>query len=747
MRQTDTSVRKSRIKTYIFIYCVIMLLMAVISFYTAVYVISDKVKKQNEHLIQSYSDKTTALIYNHIEGMDNFLEYMKFCISNDVDYRQIQAVRSMYESLDLMDMWVMEGDEVYSYQQQGELTGGDQDLLREITAGSRDVMTKYTGGNFCTYAVRRAQNEKGEVLATIVLVDRLNILDEYISRDLQISDRLEQYLLDDAGYVYYSSVNLAEGHTEILDLLEDDHGSETLVSHMREVLEKALKNTFIYYSTDQEKLAYAEKIYDKDLYLLTIAPTSALLNQETNRGFVTLQVVLIGQIIFAGLSIAYFLLIRTQHFKEVRYVIYHDSITDDMNYLSFKQRAAEQIRTAKSALVLLDIKKFKIYNDIFGFVEGDELLKSIHHILKKHCKEQELLCRAYADHFCMLWLFEEKEEVQERLKMLLDDLEALYRQNQRFKMEFSVGISYGEGVDKRYPSMDVIDVLYSEAMIACQHRKKDSGNTCCEYDADLRRIYLQHKLLQDRLIKALEEKSFEVWYQPKYDLESASYSSCEALARPGAEISDISTETFIKFFEDNEWIDKFDFMVFEKVCQDIRRWLDGGRQVLPVSLNLSRENTYDFSFIDRCLKLMEKYQISHDLIQFEITETWQILENRHLTDLCRYLHEQGFAILLDDFGVGYSSISTLVDIPFDILKLDSTLIWKIGSPEGETILRSLILLAESLNKKVIAEGVETAEQEQFLREQGVRVMQGYRYQKAMAPDAYGELLRADGEML
>ena len=516
------------------------------------------------------------------------------------------------------------------------------------------------------------------------------------------------------------------------------------MDHVRGVLEGGQDQKFIYYTTDQENLAYAEKIYDQGLYLLTIVPTSSLTDQAKNHIFIVLQVALTGLTVFAALSVVYFLLVNKEHFREVRYVTYHDPITDDINYLSFKEKAIEKIRSGRQMFVLLNIKKFKIYNDIFGFEEGDRLLKNIHRILKDHCREQELICRVYSDHFCMLWEDRGKEENGKRLEALMDDLKLLEKQNRKFKPEFSVGISYSGSLNQQNSALDVIDVLYSETAIACQHRRNESGSTLCEYDSSLRYNYLEQKLLQDRLLKALEEENFEVWYQPKYDLECGAYVSCEALARPGKEIADISTGVFIGFFEERGWIGRFDLLMFEKVCRDIRRWKEAGRQVLPVSINLSRENTYDLRFAEACLKLLKKYGIPRDLIQFEITETRQILENHYLSTLCEYLHQQGFVILLDDFGVGYSSISTLTDIPFDILKLDIGLIRKIGSGEGEKILRSLVILAKSLEKQLIAEGVETEEQEVFLKEQGVYVMQGYRYQPALDRETYEKLLENEG---
>lgn len=741
MRQTDDITKKSRMRKYLFAYCFIMIIIAVASFYTAVCVLSEKMKTQNEHLIESYSDKTAVLIRDRIEDMGNFLGYMDFCISNDVDYRTIQAVRTMYEDLELADLWVIGTDgEVYSYRHQA-VTDADGALLERIMSGDETVFTEFVQGKFYTYAVRKIQKADGEEGQTVVLVDRTDILQKYISDDLEISGEIEQCVIDDFGRVYYSSMNLKEKHSDILSLLKSDQESQTLVDRVREVLEADQDQKLIYYTTDQEKLAYAERIDDRDLYLLTIVPTSALTDQARNHIFIVLQIALTGLTVFAALSAVYFLLVNKEHFREVRHITYHDPITDDMNYLRFKEKAAAQIPSGKRMFLLLNIKKFKIYNDIFGFEEGDRLLKNIHQILKQHCGRQELLCRAHSDHFCMLWEDRGKEENRKRLDALMDDLENLGNQNRKFKTEFSLGVSFTGNFNEQNPSTDVIDALYSEAAIACQHRGSESGSTLCEYHSSLRYDYLEQKLLQDRLLKALEEENFEVWYQPKYDLEQGAYVSCEALARPGKEISDLSTGTFIGFFEEGGWIGRFDLMIFEKVCQDIRRWKDGGRQVLPVSLNLSRENTYDLRFVDTCLGLLEKYGISHNLIQFEITETRQMLENHHLGTLCGYLHRQGFVILLDDFGVGYSSISTLVDIPFDILKLDISLVRKIGTEEGEKILKSLILLAGSLDKKLIAEGVETAEQENFLKGQGVYVMQGYRYRKAMGPVAYQELLK------
>jgi EAL domain-containing protein (putative c-di-GMP-specific phosphodiesterase class I) len=217
--------------------------------------------------------------------------------------------------------------------------------------------------------------------------------------------------------------------------------------------------------------------------------------------------------------------------------------------------------------------------------------------------------------------------------------------------------------------------------------------------------------------KALRERQFEVYLQPKCNIETGRIIGSEALVRWNhPQYGMVSPGVFIPLFEKSGFIIKLDAYVWEEVCSFIRQWRDAGHTPIPASVNVSRRDLYTPNLCDRLERLVSKYDIPPHLLELEITESAYVEDTDQMIDVIDRLREKGFVILMDDFGSGYSSLNILKDINVDILKIDLRFLEDLNSSgkKGQNILESIVHLSKWLHMQVIAEGVETQEQVDFL---------------------------------
>lgn len=241
---------------------------------------------------------------------------------------------------------------------------------------------------------------------------------------------------------------------------------------------------------------------------------------------------------------------------------------------------------------------------------------------------------------------------------------------------------------------------------------------------------------------ALENNEFVPYYQPKYDVKTNKPVGAEALARwihPTKGF--ISPGVFIPIFEKNGFISKLDFYIWECVCKQLKEWKDKGVPLFPVSVNVSRVNLYNPNLSKIIIELTKKYDVDPKYFNIEITESVYTDDNVMIDDITSQLRNNGFTILMDDFGSGYSSLNVLKDVQVDMLKMDMMFMFKAKyDGRAETIISSVIRMAKWLNIPVIAEGVDRAEQVEFLKSVGCDYIQGFYYSKPLPAADYEKLI-------
>ena len=242
---------------------------------------------------------------------------------------------------------------------------------------------------------------------------------------------------------------------------------------------------------------------------------------------------------------------------------------------------------------------------------------------------------------------------------------------------------------------------------------------------------------------AIENDEFVVYLQPKFDIDTEKVKGAEALVRWNYKNTGILTPyRFVPFFEKDGSIGKIDDIVLRKVCEAFSRWKKEGRQLYPISVNLSRNQLYDSDIITHLTEIVDSYDVDHELIDFELTESATYDNMEQMIRVLGTLRERGFKISMDDFGTGYSSLSLLTQMPLDTLKIDKSFVDKVGSDndsEKDTaVIRHIISLAKELDFVCLAEGAESKTQVDKLRMLGCEVIQGYYYSKPIPMSEYEE---------
>lgn len=419
----------------------------------------------------------------------------------------------------------------------------------------------------------------------------------------------------------------------------------------------------------------------------------------------------------------------------VDYLATYDELTGIYNKQAFYAKTKEMLLDNPDKnfdLLRINIERFKVLNDLFGESTGDKLLRYIGKFLKEINLPLCVSGRLYADNFVVC--YEAGKGDSRRMINTLQMVADSFAINNRTILSFGL---YRID-DKTLP----VSVMCDRANMALWKAKGNFKNPYCEYDEKMRQQVLKEQKIINAMEMAIQNKEFTLYLQPKYDIEKGTIIGAEALVRwISLENGFISPGDFIPVFENNGFVYEVDKFIWEESCRYLRKWLDEGREVHPISVNVSRIDLYDPKLVQHLVNLREKYQLPSQYLELEITESAYTEDPEQIITITRQLREAGFVILMDDFGTGYSSLNMLKDIQIDVLKLDMGFLKSSDySAKGGNILTAILKMAESLKMQTIAEGVETKEQVEFLKSIGCRYVQGFYYSKPLPVGEFEKLI-------
>jgi diguanylate cyclase (GGDEF)-like protein/PAS domain S-box-containing protein len=432
--------------------------------------------------------------------------------------------------------------------------------------------------------------------------------------------------------------------------------------------------------------------------------------------------------------------------ERVRYLATHDELTGLPNRALFSELLGHAIEKARRhkrqcAVVFLDLDRFKIVNDSLGHSAGDQLLKEVADRLRQSARKSDCIARLGGDEFVLLLEDVTDSSVSAGVaKKILSSLLVPVRiARHECRVTGSIGIA-------TYP-LDATDAptLMKHADMAMYRAKEEGKNNCQFYSAETSPMSVENLLLESHLARALERKEFAIQYQPKVDIRTGEIRGAEALLRWwNPELGTVSPAHFIPVAEDTGLIVPIGKWVMKTACEQNMAWQHRGLRPIVMSVNLSPRQFKDPMLLHDIAEVLQRTGMAPELLELEITESMIMHNLDQAAQKAAAIKGLGVRLAIDDFGTGYSSLSQLKRFPIDTLKVDRSFIRDVEISEDDRVItQAIISLAKALDVSVVAEGVETKAQLDFLRDHGCDEMQGYYFSKPCHPDAFAEFLAAE----
>lgn len=421
-----------------------------------------------------------------------------------------------------------------------------------------------------------------------------------------------------------------------------------------------------------------------------------------------------------------------------------DSLTILPNRLFFEETLRTEIEKSKRhnfnfALLSLDLDNFKYVNDTFGHDIGDLLLVEVAKRLKKVMRLEDFIARLGGDEFVsILMSLGSPYSAGVVAQRIVETIGTTYKiAGHEFITTVSVGIAI-------FPQDgDDFNTIQKHADIALYQAKRMGKNSYEYYHKELSESNLKRIELENHLYNALKNKEFYLCYQPKYDLTTNKIVGTEALLRwKSPNLGIVLPDKFIGLLEEKNIIIELGEWIFEKTCQQYKEWMTKiPNLTLPISINLSVVQLVNKSLYNNFVEILRKYKLDASLIELELTETSMMKDSEHSEQVISKLADHGFKIVIDDFGVGYSSLIRLKNLPISTLKIDKSFVQNISKNNSdEKIVQSTIALAKSMDLDVVAEGIENSKQIKFLIANGCLYGQGYYLSKPLEAKEMEKLL-------
>ncbi|MEG0275531.1 MAG: GGDEF domain-containing protein [Coprobacillus sp.] len=481
-------------------------------------------------------------------------------------------------------------------------------------------------------------------------------------------------------------------------------------------------------------LTYAN-IKSNDWLVASIFPKEYV-TQEINgfiqTAYITWLIVGVG----SALLITAVYVLQKKRKMEITKLAYEDPLTHHYNFNKFIEEAKNKKHLSQYLLISCDMKEYKWFAEIYGEDTAHDLLITIIESMKDFCQNHELYCRESSDIFALLLKKEEVENIKDRLMSLTKMIrENFMHKHQTTTYYFHFGIY---SIEDNH--MDIRNAFHKTnyAKVGLKELSKDD---IVYYQEQQYQEELEAKQIEEEFNDALLNEQFKVYIQPKTNVYDESVSSGEILTRwihPNKGL--IPPYRFIPLFERNGSLEQLDIYILEKSLQVIKRWKDLYHKEISISVNASKTYLFNIGYVDKLVDLVKKYDINPHSIQVEITEETAVKRKSELIIVLNYLKKNGIKIALDDFGSGYSSLNMLKDFPIDVVKIDQEFFkTNIHNQEkSNIIIKEVIELCHQLGIDVVAEGVETKEQRDFLKQYYCDYIQGFYYYKPMPIQEFEE---------
>ena len=685
-----------------------------------------------EHTMKSTNELTIQNSYN----INNYIEHIFSNLSNIGNQLSLDEISNAKETIQNFNSFVLENNlkslaitdlNGVAYLNNGQIIDvSDRDYFKNALSGKRDissiVYSKLDGKSSNVFSIPLYKDNKiVAVLWTAILTDNL-----YKNFNLYTINELGYtFLVNTSGNILVASknINLQSGSLNLFSKLNTELNNKNLKTIETDF--NNLNNGYVKLNSNikNKYILYYSKLSYEDWWLMSAIPSSTL---KTSTSYISKSINIFNIIFMTFTSIIFFIFFYNERkaFFHLKSLAYTDPLTQGKNDTFIKNKLPKLIYTdSKFAFISLEIVNIKFLINVFGFKKGQFLIKEVYEYLLDLLNKDELVVHSYLGEFKLLLKYNDILELTSRLDTIsfskIDE-----------NIDFKIGVYLISNHNETFDEMCSYVTIAKESIISSKYMI---------YTKDIHQREINKIKLENDIKTGIDNKEFKSFLQPKYN-KNGEIIGAEALARWYKYGTLISPYIFIPLCESTGLIKDVDELIFEDVCKNLNKWIKSKKKVVPISINLSRNYLNIPNFIDNLEKYIKLYEIPKNLIQFEITESSLIQHEKLLEATVKILHEKGYKVLLDDFGIGYSSIKAISNAKFDTLKIDKSFVDGIGDTKWNNIIKFTINLSNILGMNVVVEGIETEEQYNFLLECNCDIFQGYYFSRPMSPEDFSKLI-------
>lgn len=739
--------RKTHLKYWLIVGAVVIILFIKLGslFINTIGAYTINLKYQNEDgqigIIAQIIDKTVQETIFSLTNNSSYLSTYEEANKETV----LTYLKDSKEKLEVKNMIVADKNGNACNLQGEELNISNQQYFTEALSGKIGV-GEFQGtidtSEYNLYYYAPIKNESGVQGVLVYVTNVMETIQKYSPIQFIESEKLF-FVMDQEKNILSRGTN-EEVHLSQAQILQIESISkqEEIAFLIHEDKEYKITSEMGYYDT---KLIEDGKVVQWYTVELPTNNWTILIGQRLYYGEDTSRLLNKAESLILMMAIAFFILlicviyIEAYSSHKVFRITHYDQVTGFYNvnrFYTIAMKILKRVKTGKFAIVTFDMDKFKIINDIYGYQKGDSLLKEIATTVAQWKQKNEVFSRVDADQFVILIHYETTEEFEKRIEELnqklcnILELRVLY---------FSFGVYLVKDLSISIERMCNFSAFALECI-------KGSPDHMIHFFEDKNYAdILREKQLEQGMEDAIAKKEFIVYLQPKYIAKTKKVIGAEALVRWISEDKGfINPGEFIPLFERNGFITKLDSYMLSEVCKIQRNWIDSGCEPVTISVNISRNNLNDPTLVYRIREIVDRFDIPHQLIEIELTESAFFDNKQVLIETVNKLKEFGFAISMDDFGSGYSSLNSLKDLSLDIIKLDRGFFNDLTmQPRSQTIIKDTVCMAKNLEMKIVAEGIETKDQVEFLDDIGCDYIQGFYFAKPMPVNEFTEVMKTN----
>ncbi len=580
------------------------------------------------------------------------------------------------------------------------------------------------------------------VLAGIIYLNNLGNLFEVSEQDV-----VANILLDSTGNIVASGVEDSgfEPMMNFYDVIKElgENDDQRIKEINDDITFGIAGSELIIYDNNAYRAIY-HPVGIQDWLIMSIIPNNVV-QSTTNTITILTAILSVGIVIVVGVFANLIFNSQRKNLDKIIEIAYISELTKINTAVKFKVDAPTFIKKnsgKKISLIKFDIENFKLVNETLGSDEGDRVLINMAKAMGFGVVDSRLYAHLHDDEFIIMLAHDDDYDPESWREEYVGKLYELLGEEFNYKLRIVTGYYY-PAINNNFD----IGAAIEKANIA-HRRAKSTKALISVYDDELLASAMKTKDIENRMELALENHEFIMVLQPELNLLTGRLTAAEALVRWHGDDGPLRPDEFIPIFEQNGFITRLDFYMFEEACKYISNWSKAGRDELLISVNFSRNHLQSIGFENRLLEVCEKYKVNTRQLGIEITESSMISNEVDILDFIYRVQSKGFKVLMDDFGSGYSSLGLLKDIPVDILKLDRSFFTQSEDRSRSlAVVSSVIRLSKDLGIKTIAEGVETSDDLTNLVEMGCDIIQGYYYAKPMSQDAFIRFYESESSKL